>query len=158
VHVGEHHREPSVLEREVVATLERVPFDGRIGIVIAGAAASRCEGDASGQGDRDRAVAIAIDIAAEQIEVAKRIEAEGGASLIHYHVGSAYEPGLPENVYDVVFCRLVLCHLRGSKTTGRGKPATSGQWSRFALPLRTFACPSVPPSVPRNRLSAARWP
>jgi SAM-dependent methyltransferase len=54
----------------------------------------------------------AIDIAPEQIEVAKGIGAEGGASRIHYHVGSAYEPGFPEDVYDVVFCRLVLCHLK----------------------------------------------
>jgi 2-polyprenyl-3-methyl-5-hydroxy-6-metoxy-1,4-benzoquinol methylase len=54
----------------------------------------------------------AIDIASEQIEVARGIGAEGGASPIHYHVGSAYEPGLPEDAYDVVFCRLVLCHLK----------------------------------------------
>jgi 2-polyprenyl-3-methyl-5-hydroxy-6-metoxy-1,4-benzoquinol methylase len=54
----------------------------------------------------------AIDIAPEQIEVAKGIEVEGGASPIYYHLGSAYEPGLPEDVYDVVFCRLVLCHLK----------------------------------------------
>ena len=54
----------------------------------------------------------AIDIAPEQIEVAKGTEVKGGASPIHYQVGSAYEPGLPESIYDVVFCRLVLCHLK----------------------------------------------
>lgn len=54
----------------------------------------------------------AIDIAPEQIEVAKGIEAKDGASPIHYQVGSAYEPRLPEGVYDVVFCGLVLCHLQ----------------------------------------------
>jgi 2-polyprenyl-3-methyl-5-hydroxy-6-metoxy-1,4-benzoquinol methylase len=53
----------------------------------------------------------AIDIAPEQIEIARGIDAEGGAGSIHYEVGSAYEPGLPEERYDVVFCRLVLCHL-----------------------------------------------
>jgi SAM-dependent methyltransferase len=54
----------------------------------------------------------AIDISPEQIEVAKATPAETGSSAIHYQVGSAYEPGLPDNAFDVVFCRLVLCHLK----------------------------------------------
>lgn len=54
----------------------------------------------------------AIDIAQEQIEVARSFEPEDGAGAIHYRAGSAYEPGLPENTFDVVFCRLVLCHLK----------------------------------------------
>ena len=54
----------------------------------------------------------AIDIAPEQIEVARTTPAEAGSSSIHYQVGSAYEPGLPENAFDIVFCRLVLCHLK----------------------------------------------
>jgi len=53
----------------------------------------------------------AIDIAPEQIDVAKSAEAQDGTSPIHYQVGSAYDPGLPETAFDVVFCRLVLCHL-----------------------------------------------
>lgn len=54
----------------------------------------------------------AIDIAPEQIEVAKSTPVEACSSSIHYQVGSAYEPGLPENAFDIVFCRLVLCHLK----------------------------------------------
>ena len=54
----------------------------------------------------------AIDIAPEQVDVAKSAPATPGASAIHYKVGSAYEPALPEDAFDVVFCRLVLCHLK----------------------------------------------
>jgi SAM-dependent methyltransferase len=54
----------------------------------------------------------AIDIAPEQIEVAKTEAAAPGAATIHYAVGSAYEPALQKNAFDLVFCRLVLCHLR----------------------------------------------
>ncbi len=54
----------------------------------------------------------AIDISPEQIAVASSVEAPLGAGSIRYQEGSAYEPGLPEACYDVVFCRLVLCHLK----------------------------------------------
>lgn len=54
----------------------------------------------------------AIDIAEEQVEVARSAPTQAGAAPIQFHVGSAYEPGLPERAYDVVFCRLVLCHLQ----------------------------------------------
>jgi len=54
----------------------------------------------------------AIDIAEEQVELARSAPASLGAAQIQYSVGSAYEPGLPERTYDVVFCRLVLCHLQ----------------------------------------------
>ena len=54
----------------------------------------------------------AIDIAEEQVEVARSSPPPSGAAPIHYQVGSAYEPGLPKRSYDVVFCRLVLCHLQ----------------------------------------------
>ena len=54
----------------------------------------------------------AIDIAGEQVEVARSTPAPTGAAPIRFQVGSAYEPGLPEQSYDLVFCRLVLCHLQ----------------------------------------------
>jgi SAM-dependent methyltransferase len=54
----------------------------------------------------------AIDIAPEQIEVARATPSGVGSGSLHFQVGSAYEPGLPENVFDIVFCRLVLCHLK----------------------------------------------
>jgi 2-polyprenyl-3-methyl-5-hydroxy-6-metoxy-1,4-benzoquinol methylase len=54
----------------------------------------------------------AIDIAEAQVEVARSLPEVPGAAPVTYQVGSAYEPGLPERSYDVVFCRLVLCHLQ----------------------------------------------
>ena len=54
----------------------------------------------------------AIDISPDQLDVAKSITAAADASPVHYQVGSAYEPGLAESAYDIVFCRLVLCHLQ----------------------------------------------
>jgi SAM-dependent methyltransferase len=54
----------------------------------------------------------AIDIAPEQIDVARSVAAIPGSGSVHYQVGSAYSPGLPEGAFDVVFCRLVLCHLK----------------------------------------------
>lgn len=58
----------------------------------------------------------AIDIAPEQIDVARSAAAASGYGNIQYQVGSAYEPGLPEGAYDIVFCRLVLCHLKDPGT------------------------------------------
>jgi SAM-dependent methyltransferase len=53
-----------------------------------------------------------IDISPEQIDVAASTPDPPGAAPIRYHVGSAYEPPLPEHAFDIVFCRLVLCHLQ----------------------------------------------
>lgn len=53
-----------------------------------------------------------IDIAPEQIDVARSTAAASGSGSVHYQLGSAYSPGLPHSSYDVVFCRLVLCHLK----------------------------------------------
>lgn len=57
----------------------------------------------------------AIDIAPEQIELARSTPAEAGSGSIHFELGSAYEPGLPESAFDIVFSRLVLCHLKEPK-------------------------------------------
>jgi ubiquinone/menaquinone biosynthesis C-methylase UbiE len=54
----------------------------------------------------------AIDISKEQIEVAKARPHDARIGKIKFGEGSAYEPPLPANSYDVVFCRLVLCHLK----------------------------------------------
>jgi 2-polyprenyl-3-methyl-5-hydroxy-6-metoxy-1,4-benzoquinol methylase len=53
-----------------------------------------------------------LDIAPAQIDVAKSVPADSHAAPINYHVGSAYEPGLDGESYDIVFCRLVLSHLK----------------------------------------------
>jgi SAM-dependent methyltransferase len=60
----------------------------------------------------DGAVVDAIDISEDQVAVARGTAATPGAAEIRYAVASAYEPGLPEGQYDVVFVRLVLCHLK----------------------------------------------
>ena len=54
----------------------------------------------------------AIDIAPEQVDIARSTPASPGTAQIEYHVASAYEPALPEHAFDIVFARLVLCHLQ----------------------------------------------
>jgi SAM-dependent methyltransferase len=53
-----------------------------------------------------------IDISKDQIEVALSRPAEINSGRITFAEGSAYEPPLTSNTYDIVFCRLVLCHLK----------------------------------------------
>jgi len=54
----------------------------------------------------------AIDISEDQLAVARLAQRANGVGTINYGVASAYEPGLPDAQYDVVFMRLVLCHLK----------------------------------------------
>jgi SAM-dependent methyltransferase len=54
----------------------------------------------------------AIDIAEAQVEIARNAPVDPAAAPIRYGVGSAYGPGLEQGIYDLVFCRLVLCHLK----------------------------------------------
>jgi SAM-dependent methyltransferase len=54
----------------------------------------------------------AIDVAPDQVAVARSTPSPQGAGSITYHVGSVYELGLPEESFDLVFCRLLLCHLQ----------------------------------------------
>jgi ubiquinone/menaquinone biosynthesis C-methylase UbiE len=54
----------------------------------------------------------AIDISKDQIDIAKARPVEQDSGEIDFAEGSAYEPPLSANTYDVVFCRLVLCHLK----------------------------------------------
>ena len=55
---------------------------------------------------------VGIDIAPEQVEVAKATAPSAGSAAITYQTGSAYDTGLPDASFDLVFCRLVLCHLQ----------------------------------------------
>lgn len=54
----------------------------------------------------------AIDISADQLAVARAVPAAAGAEAIDFSLASAYEPALPHGQYDIVFMRLVLCHLK----------------------------------------------
>jgi SAM-dependent methyltransferase len=54
---------------------------------------------------------VAIDVSAEQIEQARRQAANRNLRNIEFHVADAYAPRLPEGVFDLAYCRLVLMHL-----------------------------------------------
>jgi 2-polyprenyl-3-methyl-5-hydroxy-6-metoxy-1,4-benzoquinol methylase len=90
----------------------------------------------------------AIDIAEEQVEIARSSADQLGAAPIHYQVGSAYEPGLPEASYDVVFCRLVLCHLQEpakAVAAMAGLLADGGRLVLVDMDMRdTFTMPACP--------------
>ncbi len=52
-----------------------------------------------------------VDIAQAQIDIAQAEALPVTSASIEYKVGSAYEPPVKPGSCDVVFCRLVLCHL-----------------------------------------------
>jgi SAM-dependent methyltransferase len=54
---------------------------------------------------------IAVDISADQLAVAQSSAEANGLGNIHFVRASAYETGLPRDHFDVVHCRLLLCHL-----------------------------------------------
>jgi SAM-dependent methyltransferase len=53
----------------------------------------------------------AVDISADQLAVAQSSAEARGLSNIHFARASAYDTGLPRDYFDVVHCRLLLCHL-----------------------------------------------
>ena len=53
-----------------------------------------------------------IDISEDQLAVARMGQPSTGSARITYSLASAYEPALPSAQYDIVFVRLVLCHLK----------------------------------------------
>jgi SAM-dependent methyltransferase len=53
-----------------------------------------------------------IDISEDQVAVASSTAVPVNSGKVNYRVSSAYEPGLPQGVYDLAFTRLVLCHLK----------------------------------------------
>jgi SAM-dependent methyltransferase len=53
----------------------------------------------------------AVDISADQLAVARCSAEARGLGNIHFVRASAYDTGLPRDHFDVVHCRLLLCHL-----------------------------------------------
>jgi SAM-dependent methyltransferase len=53
-----------------------------------------------------------IDISEDQLAIARSRQPAAGSGTITYSLASAYEPKLPDAHYDIVFVRLVLCHLK----------------------------------------------
>ena len=54
----------------------------------------------------------AIDISEDQLAIARMTQPAASSGTITYSLASAYEPKLPNADYDIVFVRLVLCHLK----------------------------------------------
>jgi 2-polyprenyl-3-methyl-5-hydroxy-6-metoxy-1,4-benzoquinol methylase len=55
---------------------------------------------------------VAIDVSPDQIEVARKQARLRNLRNIDFHVADAYSPRLPESSFDLVYCRLVLMHLK----------------------------------------------
>jgi SAM-dependent methyltransferase len=53
----------------------------------------------------------ALDISGDQLAFAQSKAQASGHANIHFVRGSAYETSLPRDFFDVVHCRLLLCHL-----------------------------------------------
>jgi len=53
----------------------------------------------------------AVDVSADQLAVARSSAEAHGLANIHFVRASAYDTGLPRDHFDVVHCRLLLCHL-----------------------------------------------
>jgi SAM-dependent methyltransferase len=53
----------------------------------------------------------ALDISGDQLAIAQSNTQASGHTNVHFVRGSAYETGLPRDFFDVVHCRLLLCHL-----------------------------------------------
>jgi ubiquinone/menaquinone biosynthesis C-methylase UbiE len=54
---------------------------------------------------------VGIDISADQIELARKQARDRGLTNIEFQTADAYSPRLPENSFDLAYCRLVLMHL-----------------------------------------------
>jgi SAM-dependent methyltransferase len=54
---------------------------------------------------------LGIDNSAGQIEVAREQAQSRGLTNVEFQTADAYSPRLPENSFDLVYCRLVLMHL-----------------------------------------------
>lgn len=55
---------------------------------------------------------MALDASAAQLAIARRRASQSGLANVTFLEGSAYEPGFPTGQFDLVFCRLLLCHLQ----------------------------------------------
>jgi SAM-dependent methyltransferase len=53
----------------------------------------------------------AVDVSADQLAVAQSMAELDGLGNIHFMRANAYDTGLPRDHFDVVHCRLLLCHL-----------------------------------------------
>ncbi|BBD70635.1 type 11 methyltransferase [Nostoc commune NIES-4072] len=54
---------------------------------------------------------VGVDLSVEQVEQARRNAKALGLSNVTFSLGSAYDTGLPQNFFDLVYCRFLLMHL-----------------------------------------------
>jgi len=55
---------------------------------------------------------FAVDVSAGQLRVAEHNAATAGLKNISFHQASAYETGLPRDLFDLVCSRFLMCHLQ----------------------------------------------
>lgn len=53
----------------------------------------------------------ALDVSGDQLDLARANAADAGATNIAFTEASVYDSGLPARTFDLVHCRLLLCHL-----------------------------------------------
>jgi len=54
---------------------------------------------------------VAVDASGEQLRVAATSAGKNGIRNVSFHQASAYDLGLPEQSFDLVYARFLLCHL-----------------------------------------------
>ena len=55
---------------------------------------------------------VGIDSAPDTLAIARKMNDATNIKGIEWHIGDAYTTGLADNTYDVVYCRLLLLHLK----------------------------------------------
>ncbi len=99
-----------------------------------------------------------IDISEDQLNVARAFQPAAGAATITYSLASAYETNLPDAQYDIVFVRLVLCHLKeaGEAVAAMAKLLKPGG-RLVIIDMDMFSFLAMPPSEHYQRwLEVAR--
>ena len=76
---------------------------------------------------------VGIDSAPDTLAIARKMNDATNIKGIEWHIGDAYATGLADNTYDVVYCRLLLLHLK--------EPARAvAEMSRIAKPGGLVIC------------------
>ena len=60
-----------------------------------------------------------VDVSADQLAIVRKHAAELLLHNVETHEASAYETGLPDDTFDLVYCRFLLCHLQRPKAALR---------------------------------------
>ena len=77
---------------------------------------------------------VALDVSAAQLAVARQEAKRERLENIRFIEGDAYATGLPRESFDIVHCRLVLCHLRRPIEALREMAALARRLGRLLRP------------------------